>query len=303
MNTQHPVARRIAVGAAICLAIGMASSLGAFAQNYNPLPPLAPTATSTSSSDVNLEAGITPKLGAQLDLNLTFRDELGRKIRLADIFASKKPVVLQLGYFKCPQLCGEVSKGMLRAFKTIEPSLYTDFEAISVSIDPKETPTLAAQKRLTFTRDYGRDNAVAGWHFLTGDKASIDALATATGFAYRYDPETLQFAHGGGIIVLTPAGQTSRYLGGIEYPSDELTDALQEAGLGKVSSKVSDFLRMLCYHYDPTTNTWSIAIEKVVSIASFITVIALGGAVVIMLLREKRRRELEDGVGHVTVQG
>jgi len=300
---QHEGARRIAAKAAICLAMGLAGSHVAFTQNYNPLPPIGPTASSTSPSDVNLEAGITPKLGAQIDLNLTFRDELGRKIRLADIFAAKKPVVLQLGYFKCPQLCSEVSKGMLRAFKSLDASLYTDFEAISVSIDPKETPTLAAQKRLSATRDYGRADAVAGWHFLTGDKASIDALASAVGFEYRYDSDLGQFAHGGGIIVLTPAGQASSYLGGIEYPATELTGALKEAGLGKVSNKVSEFLRMLCYHYDPITNTWSLAIERVVSLAGFMTVIGLGGAVVIMLLREKHRRNLPDGVGHVTLQG
>ena len=178
---------------------------------------------------------------------------------------------------------------MLTVFKSMEPSLEKDFHVVSVSINPKETPTLAAQKRLNFTRSYGRENAQAGWHFLTGSQTSIDALADSVGFAYRYDRDNGQYAHGSAIIVLTPQGKTAQYFSGIEYPTAEVTAALRDATQEKVASKLSEFIRMLCYHYDPTTNAYSLSVLKIVRFMGAGVLLMISGTIAFMLIYEKRR--------------
>ncbi|MGH7971104.1 MAG: SCO family protein, partial [Limisphaerales bacterium] len=157
------------------------------------------------------------RINAQVPLDLAFRDDMGRRVALSQYF-DRKPVVLVLGYYQCPMLCTLVLNGLVAALEDVKWTAGTEFEVVDVSINPLETPPLAAAKKSTYLRSYGRAGAAAGWHFLTGDASSIKQLADMVGFHYAYDPVSKQYAHPSGVIVLTPKGKVSQYVFGVTYP-------------------------------------------------------------------------------------
>ncbi len=163
---------------------------------------------------------------------LVFRDEHGQPVRLGDYFHLKRPVILTLVYYQCPMLCNQVLNNLTRSLKPLSLGLGTDFEIVTVSIDPKETSDLAAAKKRSYLRSYGRAGAERGWHFLTGDAAAIAALAKSVGFRYTYNPNSGLFAHAAGITILTPQGRVARYLFGIDYPARDVQFAL-DGSLGR----------------------------------------------------------------------
>ncbi|HTS17394.1 MAG TPA: SCO family protein [Verrucomicrobiae bacterium] len=228
--------------------------------------------------------GIDQRLGEQVPMDLVFRDETGKAVEFGDLVAGK-PTVLSLVYYRCPMLCGLVLNGMVRSFRVLSFEPGKDFNVISVSFDPGETPALASAKKLTMLDEYRRPG---DWHFLTGDEASIRRLADAVGFRYIYDPESKQFAHAAGIMVLTPQGKVSRYFYGVEYSARDLRLALVEASSEKIGSVVDEIL-LYCFHYDPATGRYSLLITRVVQIAGVVTVVALAGFVSLMLRRENRQ--------------
>jgi len=228
--------------------------------------------------------GIDQRLGEQVPMNLVFRDEAGKPVRFGDLVGGK-PTVLSLVYYRCPMLCTLVLNGMVRSFRTLTFSAGREFNVISVSFDPRETPALAAAKKQTMMQEYRRDG---DWHFLTGDEASIRQLADAVGFRYAYDPQTKQFAHAAGIMVLTPQGKVSRYFYGVEYSARDLRLALIEASSGKIGSVVDQIL-LYCFHYDPVSGKYGLLITRVVRIAGVLTVLVLGGVIALLLRREKQR--------------
>ncbi len=237
-------------------------------------------------STVYRDVRIDQKLDGQIPLGLVFRDENGDTVRLARYFG--KPVVLSLVYYDCPMLCTEVLNGMVQGFKGLRFMPGREFNVVTVSIDPRETPEIASAKKEVYMKSLGRPGAEAGWHFLTGDPASIDSLAAAVGFHYLYDPRSGQFAHATGIMVATPGGRLSRYLLGLEYPSEDLRFSLMDASNGKIGT-VIDRLVLLCYHYDPTTGKYGLVIANVFRIGGALTVVLLGGGILLMLRRERRR--------------
>jgi protein SCO1 len=188
-------------------------------------------------------------------LDLMFKDEAGRSVRLGDYFGSK-PVVLSLVYYDCPMLCTQVLNGMASSFKTLSFSVGKEFEVVTVSFDPREKPELAAKKKEMYLQRLNSPGAAAGWHFLTGEEAEIKQLAQAVGFRYAFDPATNQFAHASGIMVLTPQGKLARYFYGIEYAPKDLRLGLVEASAGKIGSPV-DAVLLYCYHYDPATGKYA----------------------------------------------
>jgi protein SCO1/2 len=196
--------------------------------------------------DVMKEIGIDQKLDARLPLDLAFRDERGKTVELRQYFG-RRPVILALVYYQCPMLCTFVLNGLLSSAKNLPFEIGKEFEVVTVSIDPKETPLLAESKQTMYAGLYGRPGAVHGWHFLTGEESSIRQLAAAVGFRYVYDKQSEQYGHASGIMVLTPDGRVSRYLYGIEYPARDLRLALVEASGGKIGSPVDQIL-LLCYH-------------------------------------------------------
>lgn len=244
------------------------------------------------STNVNLsrDISIEQKLNEQVPLNLTFRDESGRTVQLRDYFG-KKPVLLTLVYYECPSLCGLVLQGLLKSLRVLNYTPGEQFDIVTVSISPKETPALAAAKKQNFLKEYGRLDAAKGWHFLTGEEPHIRQLADAVGFRYVYDPKSGQYAHAAGVMLLTPNGRVSRYFYGIEYSPRDLRMGIIDASQGKVGSPVEKII-LFCYQYDPTTGKYSLAIIRIVQIASVLTVLVLGSFMATQIYREKRARLL-----------
>jgi protein SCO1/2 len=230
------------------------------------------------------EIGFDQNLGQQVPLDTVFTDESGRTVKLGDYFG-KRPVVMVFAYYDCPMLCTMVINGLASALDVLSLEPGKDFEIVTVSFDPRDTPKSASTKKAAYIRRYKKPNASASWHFLTGAQPSIDRLTKAAGFRYAWDADTKQFAHPTGIIVLTPDGRLARYLFGIEYGPRDLRYAIVEASGGKVGSPV-DSLLLYCYHYDPTTGRYGFAIMKAIRIAGAATVLVLGAFIVVMVRRE-----------------
>jgi len=234
--------------------------------------------------------GIDQRLGAQVPLELEFRDEEGQTVRLADLMHGR-PVVLSLVYYRCPMLCGEVLNGLLKSSQAVQFVIGKDYDVLTVSFDPQETPALAKDKKAAFVKRYRRPGAEQGWHFLVGDPTPIEQLAASVGFRYRYDEASNQFAHGAGIVVLTPDGKVSRYFYGIDYPPTSLRLALVESAAGKIGSPVDQFL-LLCFHYDPATGRYGLAIARLLKISGCATLLVLGTFLLVMFRRERRMPRL-----------
>ncbi len=233
------------------------------------------------------QVGIDQHLNEQAPLEASFKDEQGRDVRLGQFFGTK-PVVLSLVYYQCPMLCTQILNGMVSAFKTLSFSAGEQFEVVTVSFDPSETPELAAAKKQSYLQRYNRAGAEAGWHFLTGDEANIKRLAEAVGFRYTYDAQTKQFAHASGIMVLTPQGKIARYFYGIEYAPKDLRLGLVEASENKIGSPV-DALLLYCYHYDPATGKYGAVVMNIVRLSGIATVIFIVAFLVLLRKRSLRR--------------
>lgn len=255
--------------------------------------------TASESPPVLQEIGINQKLNQQVPLERVFRDEAGKRVRLSEYFG-EKPVILSLVYYECPMLCTLVLNGMLRSLRALRFDIGDQFNVVTVSIDPKETPKLAARKKAEYLKGYGRAHAESGWHFLTSDEESIQALADAVGFRYVYQPQTDQYAHASGVMVTTPQGKLARYFYGVEYSPRDLRLALVEAANGKIGSLVDELL-LYCYHYDPTTGKYGMVIMNVVRVAGFVTVFALAGFIIVMLRRDRRQKL--DAQSHTITEG
>lgn len=243
------------------------------------------TGLPTALRDVRIEQ----KLDQQLPLDLVFRDEAGQEVKLGQYFG-KKPVVLAFVYYDCPMLCTQVLNGMVTSFRVLPFQIGNEFDVVTVSFDPRETSTLAASKKKVYVNylpEKMRAGAGNGWHFLTGDPASIAQLTEAVGFHYRYDEATKQFAHASAIMLTTPQGKLSRYFYGIDYPARDLRLGLIESSANKIGSPV-DQLLLYCYHYDPATGKYGAPVMKVMRIAGVMTIVGI----VAMLLLLKARHEI-----------
>ncbi len=238
--------------------------------------------------EVLKEVTIEQRLNEQVPLDLEFRDETGRAVRLAEYFG-EKPVVLSLVYYECPMLCNQVLNGMVGTLEALSFTAGKEFTVLTVSFDARETPALAAAKKKTYLKRYGREGAADGWHFLTGPQESIDRLTAAVGFRYRWDPESNQFAHASAIMVATPAGKLSHYFYGIEYSARELRLGLVEASSNRIGSPV-DQLILYCYHYDPTTGKYGPVVMNIMRLGGILTVVGLA-ALLLILWRRGRRSE------------
>ena len=246
--------------------------------------PLPVMQNPTGTPEAMKQIGIDQKLDAQVPLDLAFRNEKGEAVQLKQFFG-KRPVVLALVYYQCPMLCTFVLNGVLNSAKNMSLDIGKDFDVVTVSIDPTETPALAEAKHIMYTGLYGRPAGVAGWHFLTGEDAAIHQLASSVGFRYIYDQASAQYGHASGIMVLTPQGRVSRYFYGITYMPRDLRLAVVEASGGKVGSPVDQII-LTCYRYDPMTGKYGLVISRVVRLAGIATVLAIGGMVFVLRRRE-----------------
>ena len=225
--------------------------------------------------------GIEQHLDEQIPPDLTFRDETGKPVRLGDYFG-KKPVILNLVYYQCPMLCGEVFSGLESALRVLKFDVGKEFNVLTVSFDPRETPDMATKKKAEFLKRYGRPGAAEGWHFLTGPQESIDALTKAAGFQYQYDPKTGQFAHSTAIMVLTPEGKIAQYYYGVEYAPKDLRLGLIQASENKIGN-LADQVLLYCYHYDPATGKYGAIIARVLQLSALATVLGLGTLMIVLI--------------------
>jgi len=248
-----------------------------------------------------LNVGIEQHLDGQVPADIAFVDDTGRPVKLGDYFG-KKPLILNLVYYNCTMLCGEALSGLASSMKMVKFEVGNEFEVVTVSFNPNETPEIAAAKKQEYLKRYGRPGAASGWHFLTGPASSIDALTKAVGFQYQYDAKLNQYAHATAIMVLTPQGRISRYFYGVEFPPKDLRMGLVEASQGKIGNAVDQVL-LYCYHYDPATGKYGAIVNNILRLGAAVTVLLLGGLLFILFRLEKaappRRDPASVRPGHV----
>ena len=260
---------------------------------------LASTASLSHAQQRSLKQGpdrlleqidIEQNLDAQLPLDLPFKDADGREVTLGDYFDGERPAILALVYYECPMLCTMILNGTLRAVNVVdELNVGRDFDVVAVSIDHRETPALAADKKLMYVDKYRREGADEGWHFLTGSEKSIAKLTQTVGFEFEYDEETNQFAHGSAITIITPGGRISKYFYGIDYDPRALRLALVEASSGSIGNLV-DKVILYCFRYNPLEGKYSLAIMNVLRALAVLTAGGMGLFMLMSWLRERRRR-------------
>jgi protein SCO1/2 len=273
-------------GAAMVLLL--AASLPSIARGREEAP--SPRPTSEMMPGLFQTVKFDQNLDAQLPLDVPLRDEGGKTVELGDLFRGR-PVIVNLVYYQCPMLCNEVLNSLLRSLNALTFDVGDQFDVVTVSIDPSEGPELASRKKASYLARYGRKGADRGWHFLTGDEASIRRLAKAVGFNYTYDPKSRQFAHPAGIAIATPQGRLARYFFGISFPARDLRLGLIEAATGKIGSPMDQIL-LMCFHYDPRTGKYNVAIMNAIRLLGCLTLASLGTFMFVMFRRDQREKAL-----------
>lgn len=264
------------------------------------LPALALVWATAASADSVMPADVMPgplkkvgydqKLGVQVPLDLPFRDEAGRSVRLGDYFG-KRPVLMVFAYYECPMLCDMVLQGLNSSLRTLTFDPGQEFDVVVVSIDPGETPKLAQETKAALLARYKRPGTEGGWHFLTGPQRSITRLTDAAGFRYVYEKERDEYAHAAGLLILTPGGKTSRYFYGVDFPPRDVRLGLIESASGKIGN-LADQVLLYCFHYDPVIGRYSAITLRVLRLAAVATVLGLG---LLIVLLKRRERRLEPG--------
>jgi protein SCO1 len=244
----------------------------------------------TASTPAKLpgKVAIAQKLGSQIPLDLMFRDETGKVVRLREYFG-KKPVLLNFVYYECPMLCPMVLEGTTTMLAQLKFNVGEEFEVVTISIDPRDKPARALELKDKYIKRYGRLGSASGWHFLTAHETAIKTITDATGFQYAYDGKADQFAHGAALLVLTPEGKMSRYFYGFEFRPRDVRLAIVEASSNKIGT-VADQILLLCYHYDPSIGKYSRNAMSFMRAGGVATVLALGGFIFVMFRRETETR-------------
>jgi protein SCO1 len=271
---------------ALLAAFTLAGAVSVGAQADAPGLRPAPGPTSSAMPGALQTVRFEQKLDARLPLDAAFRDEQGQTVKLGDYFGTR-PVVLAFVYYECPMLCTQILNGLVSGLGVLDQTVGTDFDVVAISFDARETPVMAAAKKAAYLDRYARPGAERGWHFLTGDEASIRRVTDAAGFHFAWDEQTQQFAHASGVIVVTPDGRLARYLFGIEYPPRDLKFALMESSEGRIGSVVDQVL-LYCYHYVSATGSYSLVAMNAVRLGGAVTMVMLLGFITISLRRDGR---------------
>jgi protein SCO1 len=241
------------------------------------------------------KVGFDPELNAQIPLDLPFRDETGKAVQLKDYFG-QRPVVLALVYYNCPMLCNQVEDGVAGSLKMLSYNPGKDYEVVFISFDKRETPDVAADRKKAVVGHFNRPETNSSWHFLTGPQSSIDAVTNAASFHYTYDAKNDLFAHASGILLLTPDGRISRYFYGVEYPSRDMRLGLIDASQGKIGSPI-DHVLLYCFHYDPSSATYSASILKIMRLGGVVTIVGIVLGILIFRRRDHHEPPRPDSQG------
>lgn len=231
--------------------------------------------------------GIDERLGHNLDPNIEFTDDTGQSVKIGKYFESGKPVIFSMVYYSCPSLCNYHLNGLTETLKNLNWTVGKEFEIVAVSMDHRESFDVAGPKKANYISEYGRPESASGWHFLTGDKASVDKLAGELGFKFRWLEEEQEFSHAAAAMILTPSGQISRYLHGIKFLPETLRMALLEASDGQIGSVIDQVL-MFCFQFDPKKNKYTIYAWRLMQIGGLIMVVVLAIFLAPIWLRERR---------------
>ena len=272
--------------ASVIAVLAVAASVSVGAQGNAPGLRPAPGPTSSAMPGALQTVRFDQRLDTMLPLDAVFRNEQGQTVKLGDYFG-KRPVVLAFVYYECPMLCTQILNGLASGIGVLDQTVGKDFDVVAISFDARETPVIAAAKKAAYTDRYARAGSEHGWHFLTGDDASIQRVTDAAGFHFAWDEQTQQFAHASGVIVVTPDGRLARYLFGIEYPPRDLKFALMESSEGRIGSVVDQVL-LYCYHYEPATGSYSLVAMNAVRLGGAVTMVMLFGFIAISLRRDSR---------------
>jgi len=248
--------------------------------------------TANGIPDPLKKVGIEQKLGEQLPLETKFKDENGNIVALGEYFKSGRPVIVTLVYYDCPMLCNQVLNGLTGSLKGISLDAGKDFDVVAISFDAREfdKPEIARNKKASYMERYGRPGTEQGFHFLTGEQASIDAVTNAIGFTYEWDEASEQFAHASAIMIATPQGVLSKYFYGIDYAPRDVRFGLVESAENKVGG-VTDQLLLYCFHYDPSTGKYGLAVLRIMRGAAVATLLGMAAMGFVFWRRNKRKSD------------
>ncbi|CAN5519249.1 SCO family protein [soil metagenome] len=249
--------------------------------------------STTGMPDALKTIGIDQKLGAQLPLDTEFKDEDGKAVKLGDYFNTKRPVIVAFVYYECPMLCNQVLNGLTGSLKGISFDAGKDFDVLAISFDARENdkPDLAKNKKASYIERYGRVGSEKGWHFLTGTEDSIQKVTSAAGFNFKWDEKSSQFAHAAGVMIANPDGKLSRYYYGIDYSPKDIKFGLMDSAENKVGSTAEQLI-LYCFHYDPATGKYGLAILNVMRLGGIATLLGLGTMALVFWRRNKKKDEL-----------
>jgi protein SCO1 len=227
-------------------------------------------------------------LGELAPLEAQFTDASGKPVRLRDVLPRTRPVLLTLVYYNCPMLCNLIINEQIRTMRELGLELGKDYEAVTVSIDPKDTPAQSHERRRRHLQSMGLPET-APWHFLTGTEENIRQIADTVGFKYAYDTGSQQYVHPAVVMVLTPEGAISRYLYGTSFPAKDMKLALLEAAGGRVGTSF-DRIVLTCFKYDTASRRYGFYIFGFLRIGALMVFGALA-----TMLAYYWRRELKKG--------
>jgi protein SCO1/2 len=292
----HSSFRRALRGVTLAAAVLLGAVLSAGAAHAQKTPAGAADNQALDAQGAMLKSvRLDQKLGNHVPLDAAFRDENGKPVRIGDYFGDK-PVALVMIQYRCTMLCTEEMNVLMASMKQLKFTPGKEFNLVIVSIDPREDAELAMGKKISYLAEYGRPDAAKGWHWLTGSKENIDKLADSVGYHYVYDAKTDQYAHPDGVIMMTPKGEIARYFFRLEYPARDLRLGLIEASRGKIGTPL-DAIALLCYHYNPVTGRYAVALLNLVRGASLAMVLGLCAGIMLLKLREGHRKGDPTGLG------
>lgn len=255
---------------------------------------------------------VTERRGEVVPLDIPLLDHTGAAVRFGDYFDGKRPVVFLMAYYTCPMLCGLALADLQKAVRGVKLELGKDYRVVVLSFDHRNAVADAATKHDMYVTDAipmadsRRTPATPAddvWPFLLATEQNAKRIADSVGFAYRFIPETGEFAHPTALFVLSPAGKISNYMYGkfgSTYNEKQMRLAIMDASEGKVGS-VFDKILWACYHYDPTRGTWTVQAMTVMRIGGALTAASLGALVI--GLAWQRRRRVSAAAGRVGVAG